>query len=93
LRLPPGRDRQEGPLTMEPTVREMLLAKVDELVAKVATLLAEIRTVTEQTRARAGPVLPERSHDGRRDGRRDPAAGPRPPARRAVRRMYPGLLG
>jgi vacuolar-type H+-ATPase subunit D/Vma8 len=33
---------------MEPTVRELLLAKVDELVAKVVTLLAEIRTVTEQ---------------------------------------------
>jgi hypothetical protein len=32
----------------DPTVREMLLAKVDELVAKVATTLAEIRAVTEQ---------------------------------------------
>jgi hypothetical protein len=32
----------------DPTVRAMLLAKVDELVAKVAALLAEIRTVTEQ---------------------------------------------
>jgi hypothetical protein len=32
----------------DPTVREMLLAKVDELVAKVATLLAEIRAATEQ---------------------------------------------
>ena len=32
----------------DPTVREMLLAKVDDLVAKVATLLAEIRAVTEQ---------------------------------------------
>jgi hypothetical protein len=32
----------------DPTVRAMLLAKVDERVAKVATLLAEIRTVTEQ---------------------------------------------
>jgi hypothetical protein len=32
----------------DPTVREMLLAKLDELVAKVATLLTEIRAVTEQ---------------------------------------------
>ncbi|HZA78879.1 MAG TPA: hypothetical protein VE623_21080 [Acidimicrobiales bacterium] len=32
----------------DPTVREMLLAKVDELVAKLVTLLAEIRAVTEQ---------------------------------------------
>ena len=32
----------------DPTVREMLLAKVDDLVAKMATLLAEIRAVTEQ---------------------------------------------
>jgi hypothetical protein len=32
----------------DPTVREMLLAKVDELVAKVAMLLSETRAVTEQ---------------------------------------------
>jgi hypothetical protein len=32
----------------DPTVREMLFAKVDELIPKVATLLAEIRTATEQ---------------------------------------------
>jgi hypothetical protein len=31
-------------------------------------------------RARAGPVLSERHHDGVGDGRRDPATGPRPPA-------------
>ena len=32
----------------DPTVREMLLAKIDELVAKVITMLAEIRAATEQ---------------------------------------------
>jgi hypothetical protein len=32
----------------DPTVREMLLARVDELVAKTANLLEEIRAVTEQ---------------------------------------------
>ena len=32
----------------DPTVREMLLAKVDELVARMATLLDEVRAVTEQ---------------------------------------------
>ena len=75
------------------TVRELLLAKVDEL-AKVATLLAEIRAVTEHS-SRNGPLVPERSHDGRRNGRRDQVAGPHPTARRAptVRRMQPRLLG
>jgi hypothetical protein len=33
---------------MEPTVRAMLLAKVDDLVANATALLAEIRAVTEQ---------------------------------------------
>jgi hypothetical protein len=33
---------------MEPTVRAMLLAKIDELVARMASLLAEIRATTEQ---------------------------------------------
>ena len=33
---------------MEPNVRDLLLAKVDELVAKAANLLEEIRAVTEQ---------------------------------------------
>ena len=33
---------------MEPTVRALLLAKVDELVANATAILAEIRTVTEQ---------------------------------------------
>jgi hypothetical protein len=33
---------------MEPTVRAMLLAKVDELVARIATLIYEVRAVTEQ---------------------------------------------
>jgi hypothetical protein len=32
----------------DPTVREMLLARVDKLVAKTANLLEEIRAVTEQ---------------------------------------------
>jgi uncharacterized coiled-coil DUF342 family protein len=32
----------------DPTVREMLLAKVDELVAKAASILEEIRAATEQ---------------------------------------------
>ena len=32
----------------DPTVRQMLLAKIDDLVAKVAALLAEIRATTEQ---------------------------------------------
>jgi hypothetical protein len=33
---------------MEPTVRALLLAKVDELVAKMTSELDEVRTVTEQ---------------------------------------------
>jgi hypothetical protein len=33
---------------MEPTVRAMLLAKVDELVANMTSELDEVRTVTEQ---------------------------------------------
>jgi hypothetical protein len=33
---------------MEPTVRAMLLTKVDELVASMARLLDEVRAVTEQ---------------------------------------------
>jgi hypothetical protein len=40
----------------DPTVRDLLLARVDELVARMATLLDEIRAVTEQLepeRARA----------------------------------------
>ena len=40
----------------DPTVRAMLLERVDELVARMATLLDEIRAVTEQLepeRARA----------------------------------------
>ena len=32
----------------DPTVRELLLARVDELVAKAAKLLEEVREVTEQ---------------------------------------------
>ena len=32
----------------DPTVREMLLAKVDEITAAVTTHLAEVRVVTEQ---------------------------------------------
>jgi len=32
----------------DPTVRAMLLERVDELVARMATLLDETRTVTEQ---------------------------------------------
>ena len=32
----------------EPTVREMLLAKIDELVANMTNELDEVRTVTEQ---------------------------------------------
>ena len=33
---------------MEPTVRAMLLARIDELVARMATLLDAVRAVTEQ---------------------------------------------
>jgi hypothetical protein len=33
---------------MEPTVRAMLLAKIDDLVARMAGLLDEIRATTEQ---------------------------------------------
>ena len=32
----------------DPTVRAMLLERVDELVARMATLLDEVRAVTEQ---------------------------------------------
>jgi hypothetical protein len=32
----------------EPTVRQMLVAKIDELLAKAAALLDEIRVATEQ---------------------------------------------
>ena len=65
------------------SVREQLLATVDELTASMTGELEEVRAVTEQLAPGAGPVVPERDHDGVGDGRRDPAAGPRPPARRA----------
>ena len=42
----------------DPTVRDLLLAKVDELTARMATLLDEIRAVTEQ-------VEPERARSCR----------------------------
>jgi hypothetical protein len=48
LHLPPGRDRQEEPLTMEPTVRALLLERVNELVANMTSELDEVRAVTEQ---------------------------------------------
>ena len=43
---------------MEPTVREMLLAKVDELVAQMTSDLEEVRAVTEQ-------LAPERARSCR----------------------------
>jgi hypothetical protein len=39
---------EELPLMPDPTVRDMLLAKVDELTAAMTTHLEEVRTVTEQ---------------------------------------------
>ena len=42
----------------DPTVRDLLLAKVDELIARAANLLEEIRAVTEQ-------LAPERARSCR----------------------------
>ena len=56
----------------EPAVREMLLARVDELVASMAGQFEEIRTVTEQLAPGASEVVPERHHDGLGDDRRNP---------------------
>jgi hypothetical protein len=36
------------PLMPDPTVRALLLERLDELVARMATLLDEVRAVTEQ---------------------------------------------
>jgi hypothetical protein len=51
----PGPDTRRDPRMPDPTVRELLPAKVDELVAKVATFLAEIRAMTEPS-SRNGPA-------------------------------------
>jgi hypothetical protein len=66
----------------DPKVRDMLLAKVDDLTGRMTELVDEVRAVTEQLEPERAPVLPERRHHVFGDGRRDPAAGPRPPARR-----------
>jgi hypothetical protein len=75
----------------EPTVREMLVAKIDELVAMTTRDLDEIRPVVEQ-------LEPDRARSCRNaitsvgDGRRDPPAGSRPSARRG-RLMITGHSG
>jgi len=53
----------------DPKVRDMLLAKVDELVTHMAGELDKVKTVTEQLESKRGPVVPERDHDGVGDGR------------------------
>ena len=53
----------------DPKVRDMLLAKVDELVTHMAGELDKVKTVTEQLESKRGPVVPERDHDGVDDGR------------------------
>jgi hypothetical protein len=50
------------------TVRDMLLARVDELVASIASLLDEVRAVTEQ-------LEPERARSCRNDLVRHPKDG------------------
>jgi hypothetical protein len=44
----PGAGHEEMPLMPDPTVRAMLVAKVDELVAMTRRDLDEIRAVTDQ---------------------------------------------
>jgi len=47
----------------DPKVRDMLLAKVDELVTRMAGQLDEIKTVTEQLEPERAPVVPQRDHE------------------------------
>ena len=44
----PNPSDASGAGNVDPTVRELLLTKVDELTGRMATLLDETRTVTEQ---------------------------------------------
>jgi hypothetical protein len=77
----------------DPNVRDLLLARVDEITARMSELIAEVWEVTEQL-APSGPGRAGTHHHGGGDGRRNRAAGPRPPARRArtVRRIDPRRL-
>src|SRR5918995_3879417 len=45
---PPGAGHEEVPLMPDPTVRDMLVAKIDELVGMTARDLSEIGQVTDQ---------------------------------------------
>jgi hypothetical protein len=56
--------------TVEPTVRELLLARIDEHCQLLGLELDEVAQATEQL-APQGPLLPERDHDGVGDDRRD----------------------
>jgi hypothetical protein len=46
---------------MEPTVRALLLERIDELVGRMASLLDEVRAVTHSS-TRAGQGVPDRHH-------------------------------
>jgi hypothetical protein len=65
--------------TVEPTVRKLLLARIDEHCRLLGLELHQVAKACEQLAPER--VVPERHHHGVRDGRRDPPAGPRPPTR------------
>jgi hypothetical protein len=52
----------------DPTVREMLLAKVDEITAAITTHLAEVREATEQLEPERARGVLRRHHHVFRDG-------------------------
>jgi hypothetical protein len=89
-----GVDRdQDGEPTVEPTVHELLLARIDEQCRLLALELEQVAKATDQ-------LEPEGARSCRNaitmcsgDGRRDSPAVPRPPPRRtgAVRRRRAGL--
>jgi hypothetical protein len=66
----------------EPTVRELLLDRIDDHCRLLGLELDKVAKGVRATSSGAGPVVPQRHHDGVGDGRRDPAAGPRPLVRR-----------
>jgi hypothetical protein len=77
----------------EPTVRELLLDRIDEHCRLLA--LERDQVAKACSWSRSGPSAVGCHHDGVGDGRRDPAAGPRPPPRRTrtVRRLQRRPLG
>jgi hypothetical protein len=81
----------DGP-TVEPTVHELLLARIDEHCRLLGLELDQVRKATEQLAPERAPQLPECNHDGVGDGRRDPVAGPRPAARQRQHRLNSSRL-